>query len=162
MWTDLFQKTFWHVIRGKAQVWLIISGLLRHLYCVLNHILLFLTFSTYYSCPYKLFAVACNLHAVYIQSGYTTSSAIAVSIIAICCHWSVLSQPLSWCDASSTVQKIMGQNSQKSKMHPDVVGHPGTFGILNLTHHVLEHTECVTECVSGILNMYVCHNGPLM
>lgn len=38
----------------------------------------------------------------------------SLSYILMSCHLSLLSQQASWCDASSSVQRIVGQNSRRS------------------------------------------------
>lgn len=80
--------------------------------CVPNHIiLLFFTYSMYCGCPtqYGL------LHAACIQLGHITSSLVAASVVGTgFSDWSVHSRRLSWCEIIAAVQRIVGQNRQRS------------------------------------------------
>ena len=102
----------------------------KFLCCIPNCVLLLFTFSMYCSCPYKVGTIACNIHVVCMQLGFTTSSVIATSVIGLCSLASSVNVMYFPLCRGLWVRKSCWLAYYKNT---SAVGHPDTFGILHLT-----------------------------
>lgn len=127
--------------------------------CIPNHILvlLLLVHTVAAFTKYILLHAVIGTYYFICHCGFcccTGSSHSTVKVLSLVCALS------SSCARSSTVQRMVGQNRQKStvacQMCKNVVGHPDTLGILHLIYYVLEYTGILSSIVLRVSERIKC------